>query len=122
MTENKIVTLVGKIETNTNSDLLIWEATADAHEFQTTLANFVVRIGEQFDPEDPERPDYVIKIIDRDGNTLESATNVDLVKMEHEATFGERHPYEVMQSIFKKAKRQALGVDKAIDKILSELQ
>ena len=122
MTENKLVTLVSKIETNTISDSLTWEATADQYEFQTTLANFVVRIGEQFDPDDPDHPDYIIKIIDRDGNTLESATNADLVKMEHEATFGRRHPYEVMQSIFKKAKRQALGVDKVIDSILSELE
>jgi hypothetical protein len=34
----------------------------------------------------------------------------------------ERHPYKMMVAIFKKAKRQALGVDKAIDNILSELE
>jgi hypothetical protein len=121
MAENKIVILVSKIETNTISNALNWEATAETNEFQTTLANFVVRIGEQFDPEYPEHPDYVLKIIDHDGNTMESTTNADLVKMEHK-TFGVRHPYEVMQSIFKMAKRQALGVDKAIDSILSELE
>jgi hypothetical protein len=122
MTENKLVTLVSKIETNTISNALSWEATAETYEFQTTLANFVVRIGEGFDPDDPEHPDYVLKIIDHNGNTMESITNADLVKMEHDATFGQRHPYEVMQSIFKKAKRQALGVDKVIDSILSELE
>jgi hypothetical protein len=121
MTENKIVTLVSKLETNTISNALIWEATAETQEFQTTLANFVVRICEQFDPEDPVHPDYIIKIIDSEGNVMESTTNVDLAKMEHK-TFGQRHPYEVMQSIFKMAKRQALGVDKAIDSILSELE
>ena len=122
MTENKLVTLVSKIERKTISDSLTWEATADQHEFQTTLANFVVRIGEQFDPDDVNNPDYVIKIIDRDGNTLESATNADLVNIDHGGTLGDRHPYEVMKSIFTKARRQALGVDKAIDNILSELE
>jgi hypothetical protein len=121
MTENKIVILVSKIETNTISNALTWEATAETNEFQTTLANFVVRIGEQFDREDPEHPDYVLKIIDQNGNTMESTTNSDLVKMEH-TTFGERHPYEVMKSVFMLAKRQALGVDKALDSILSELE
>ena len=92
MTENKLVTLVSKIETNTISNALSWEATAETYEFQTTLANFVVRIGEGFDPDDPEHPDYVLKIIDHNGNTMESITNADLVKMEHDAAFGQRHP------------------------------
>jgi hypothetical protein len=82
----------------------------------------VVRIGEQFDPSDVDHPDLIIRIIDNNGNVLESTTNTDLFKITRDGTIEERHPYEVMESIFKKAKRQALGVDKAIDSILSELE
>lgn len=122
MIENKLVELVSRIEKKTISDSLTWEPTADAHEFQTTLGNFVVRIGEQFDPSDVDNPDYVIRIIDNMGNVLESATNGELFKITPEGKIENRHPYEVMKSIFRKAKRQALGVDKAIDSILSELE
>ena len=122
MTQNKLMELVVRIEQKTMSDTLAWEATADQNAFQTTLANYVVRIREHNELDEPE-PDYEIKIIDKDGATLESISNVDLNNiykiMEPQP---KRHPYQMMVAIFKKAKRQVLGVDKAIDSILSELE
>jgi len=121
MTKNKLVELVSRIEKKTISNSLTWETTADQNEFQTVLASFVVRTREYYSFGETE-PDYEIKIIDGSGNILETITNGDLFNILKDETIEGRHPYTVMSSIFKNAKRQALGIDKAIDSILSELE
>ncbi|MEI7534919.1 MAG: hypothetical protein WCK57_11170 [Verrucomicrobiae bacterium] len=118
---DKLVELVSRVEKKSISDALAWEVTANPDEFQTILASFVVRIREHFEAGD-SLPDYEIKIIGANGNTLETISNGDLVNILHGNEIEGRHPYAVMKSIFTKAKRQALGVDKAIDNILSELE
>ncbi|HEY4416328.1 MAG TPA: hypothetical protein VGO57_11605 [Verrucomicrobiae bacterium] len=120
--EKKLLELVKRIENKTNSDALNWEKTAEQNEFQTTLANFVVRIREYYEYGEDD-PNYVIKIISSDGTILESISNADLYRIYNQLKDkeSEQHPYSMFVSIFAKAKRQALEVDKAIDNILSEL-
>lgn len=121
MNEQKILELVHKIRVKSESGGLKWEKTASENVFQATLGNFVIRISRYSSSETPD-PDYFISIIDKDGITLESIGDTEISRMQGTmAWFGGMPPFQVMESIFKHAKRQSLGVDKAIDDILSEL-
>ena len=120
MTEEKLVQLADKIEERSAAGTMRWEQTASNNEFQTTLSSFVIRIvcspGEN-------GIDYAIRLTDSNGEELESITDVELSKLTRKISRGvnSKGGFEVMESIFKNAKRQALGVDKALDDILSEL-
>jgi hypothetical protein len=121
MTEDKLIDLIQKVETKTATGGLKWDKTANDNEFQATLATFIIRI-QQF--EGRESTDYTLNIIDKDGVSLESVTDGDLYRMIQRSDafrHSELNGIDLMRSIFKNAKRHALGVDKAIDDILSEL-
>jgi hypothetical protein len=120
MTEEKLVQLADKIEERSAAGTLHWEQTAESNEFQTTLASFVVRIACY---RGNDGIDYAIRLIGSDGIELDSVTDVELTKLARKSPRDAfpKSGFEVMESIFKNAKRQALGVDKALDDILSEL-
>jgi S-adenosylmethionine hydrolase len=122
MTEEKLVELVRRIENKTAIGVLKWETTASENEFQTTLSSYVIQIQSKFSRDGDH--DFTLNIIDGFGNAIESVSDTELARMANE--FGllksSGESYRLMEKIFVKAKRQALGVDSAIDNILSELE
>jgi len=119
MAEEKLVELVQKVERKTAVGGLQWEETAGHEEFQTTLATFVIRIRQEMNS---QGFDYIISVVDSSGTTLESVSDGELSRIARSSeTLYSVNPYELMEKIFKNAKRQVLGVDRAIDSILSEL-
>ncbi|HWC61011.1 MAG TPA: hypothetical protein VHC44_15055 [Verrucomicrobiae bacterium] len=121
MTEEKIAEMVLKIDEKTAQTGLSWEKTTKENEFQAVLGRWVVRIREDYLPQD-DANDYTLSITDYNGTQLESLTDSDLVGIFKRVsnTLG-RNAYQTMRNIYKNAKRQAMGVDQAVDEILSEL-
>ena len=123
MTENKLIQLVKSIEKRTKEGALIWESTAANNEFQSTLASVVIRIRR--DATGDAGFDFVISLFDSNGAELESLSDRDLKKMLAKSAYayepGLSDAYELMESVFKNAKRKALGVDAALDQMLSDL-
>ena len=121
MTEEKLVEMVSKIDEKTSQTGLGREKTTNENEFQTILGRFVVRIREDYLPEQ-DGNDYTLTVTDNNGTVLESLTDSELANMlKRVRTNYIPNAFQVMRSIFKNAKRQAMGVDQAIDDILSEL-
>lgn len=99
--------LLEKIEKLTLSGALDWETTEHEYTYQTSFPNFSLRIF-------PDENDYVISILNYQGIILESATDRDLSSFLSDA-------FIKMKLIYESARGSALGTDKAIDEILTEL-
>jgi hypothetical protein len=120
MTDHKLLALVQKVEAKTSSGELRWEATTVENLFQATLSTSILQISETASPFAPA-PDFMLTILSKDGIHLESISDEALTKLSNEAELEAGYAYKIMGSIFREAKRQSLGVDKAINDILSEL-
>ena len=120
MTEEKVIALVHMVDARTGAGHLKWEKTATDFEFQTTLSSFVIRIGRFSTREEPDC--FVVSLVDKSGTELESISDRALMQMVSKTgMILQEGTYTLMERIFTNAKRQALGVDKAIDDILTEL-
>ncbi len=107
MNNTKILTLIHKLHDKTESGLMDWETTASSNKYLTNLSEYSVFISEEGD-------DYVLSIVDSWDDLIERISDPEL-KAE------ERNAYELMQSLFYLARRNARGADKAIDDILSSI-
>lgn len=104
MNNTKILTLINKLHEKTEAGKLDWEASASSNKFLTTLSEYSVGISEEGD-------DFVLTIADSWGNLVERMSDPEL-KEEDSGIF------ELMQSLYYLARRNARGADKAIDEIL----
>ena len=99
--------LFKKIEKLTLSGKLDWVPTEKYDVFQTSFPNFSLRIY-------PQADDYVISIFNSEGVELESATDEELSNFLNES-------YSKMRSLHAAARGYSLGVEQALDEILTEL-
>jgi hypothetical protein len=123
MNDIKLIELAQKISERSGvSPNLYWEKTPSEDEFQATLSKFVIQISRLAGRQSVE-PDYYLNILDKDGTVLESLSDAKLTEMLRVAgLIREGYTgYTILESIFTKAKRGALGLEKAIDSIISEL-
>ena len=118
MKEEKLVDLVRKIDAKTDSGELSWEKTVSDEEFQANLSNSLLRIRREYTGSTD--PDFVLTVLDKNGTELESISDAYLNRFWRRDIVPDT-AFAVMQRIFKAARRKALGVDKAIEGILSEL-
>jgi hypothetical protein len=118
MTESKLLELLSRIESKTMKGEMKWEATAEQEQFQTILANVILRI-------DLERVDFehvpTLTLVNKDGVVMESIQGAMLRDASSRAYNDEWLPARQLANIHKFARRQALGLDKAIDDLLSQL-
>ena len=115
MVPQRFIELIQKVEKKTKCGDLAWEATLEDKIFQVTLGSFILRIAEE-----PSQggPDYRLSILDSQGRVIDSASNVEFGNTEVPSSFV---PYFVLKEILDGARRSALGADKAIDSLLSDL-
>ena len=91
----------------TNNGSLRWEATAAEGVYQVSFPRFTVQISERGN-------DFVLTILNSEGTLLEEAADPEFQgKIEN--------PFSRMQQLYVNARRQALGVDAALDELLNEL-
>jgi len=117
MVDEKLWSLVVELEMRSRLQQLKWEATA-----KRCLPNNSWRVCNPYraGKSDLDLPDYVIKIINKEGQTVESASDAEFTHLKK--AFGEGfNPFFHMKNLFEAARRNALGGDTAIDSILSDL-
>jgi hypothetical protein len=104
----QVAALVFKLLELSQMDKVDWQETADEKAFLASVSKFVVTIGkEDFDP----RPDYLLRVADQTGKTLE------------DARVSRREPYYTeLESLYELARRRALHVDEALSDLLSSLE
>jgi hypothetical protein len=123
MTDLKFIELAKIIATRTSEGAMTWEETGSEDAFQATLSKYIIRIKSSPSEQVPDEWDFEITILNSDGARLESFNDTDLTQLLKKSGDGnDPNGYVLMREIFKNAKRNALGVDKALDDILKELK
>jgi hypothetical protein len=93
-----------------------WKETAEATVFQVSFATTTLQISTRWNQEAGE-PDYLVSLLNEVGTVVDSFSDNDLQdKLTPPGTWFRR-----MEGLFHSARRSALGSDKILDDILSEL-
>ncbi|MCF5044146.1 hypothetical protein GIW79_27235 [Pseudomonas sp. PA-7-1E] len=109
MSNSKIVRLIQGIVRQTNAGKIDWEVTETEDVFQASFPNYSIRLS--YD-ESNLGTDYWLTIMNGEGVVIESVSDVQ-IKTELEGS------YKIMEGLYSDARRVALGVDKALDDLLS---
>lgn len=110
MTNDKYYALVDRLISKTNQEAVDWKESGFPNGFQVSFPNYSLILSEQED--DVGSVDYVVRIIDSNGTVIDRFSDADL---------GGEY-FSRMSELYQRARRQSLGVDKALDEILSELE
>lgn len=109
----KLVTLISK---KTRDGELKWEATAREDAFQVAFPDYVVQIVRPLgQAEGEEITLYVLRILNARNIVIEEVMHYDLNE-----NFTDAHG--LMSELYAAARRQALGVEKALDTLLETLE
>ena len=111
-TNEKLWQLVKRLHQKTIEGTVPWEVSFKAT-YLAAFPKYGVRVSEIVKE---DSLDYVIELLDENGRVIESASDADLRDV---AAPGESYP--VMKELFVMARRRALGVDEALDDLLSSL-
>ncbi len=115
MSYPQMVYLVQKLYRRTDDGSVEWEATEIEGVFQAPFPEYTVRLSMQSpDGHVPGSEDYVLSIFDARGLEIEEVSDVDLAEDLADS-------YEVMRHLYRAARRKAMGVDQALDSLLSSL-
>lgn len=115
MSYEKIGRLLNNIHSSTSNGLVTWDESALNNAYELSFSKYSVRIcREGTGLIKGNEVNYHIQIINDEGDTIEDVTDQDL---EHVI----QNPVYMMKEIHDIARRQVLGVEKALDDILDEL-
>jgi hypothetical protein len=116
MDTKKIEGLIVMLREKTVSNKVNWQKTTRVGSYLATFPGYSITISTRQRQQEND-VDYIISIFDADGVLVESTDDV-VLKQQNDKF----NAYVVLGEIYDVARRKALGVDKAIDKILSELE
>jgi hypothetical protein len=110
MSYPKLIELVKKLQQVTSTTGLNWKTTEAEGVFQASLADYTVRLDMRRSRM-ADGDEYFVSIFNWGGELVEELGDEDAEGM-----------FPVMKELYELARRQALGVDKAIDSILKDLE
>jgi hypothetical protein len=116
MTEQKIYNLMIKLLARTRAGDLTWEGTTSDEAYLTSLATFSVKVSQVWDDYGRES-NILLSISDSGGRAIEGSRDDELADKLHDPAVR-----VMMRDLYTEARRAALGVDAALDKLLSELE
>jgi hypothetical protein len=111
---SKMGRVVRLVRDRTNSNELDWQTTARKGVYQTAFPDMAIQARQRANADFPQIMDVVIAIQNEEGETVEEVTGDDL-----SGDFD--NPNRVLEEIYEGARRQALGVDSALDSLLEYL-
>jgi hypothetical protein len=109
MVNEKLAAIVSQLATKTETGQIVWAPTEKDKVFQAAFARTTVRLS--WEPPAKIR----VSIYNEEGTLIDTATDEEL----NGATL--ITPYTTMKELFEQARRQAMGVDAALDGLLEEL-
>ena len=110
-TQGKVFTLLQRLHDKTGAGGIIWEATPARRTFQAAFTNLIVKIS------DEGNDNYSLAIYDEAGTLIEEMSDRELALVSPNVVA----PFTLMCSLYSMARRQALGVDAALDALIGEL-
>ena len=111
---NKVQSLVEKLIERTDQGKVGWEITEESIIYQATFPSYSVRIAERTFPTRDDN-EFVLTVYDDQGQTIDVVTESSL------ESSGFRNAHERLEELHRAARRQARGVDRAIEELLAEL-
>ncbi|ULO25242.1 hypothetical protein [Methylocystis sp. SB2] len=115
----KQMKLVNKLVELTNAGELEWKQSVKNDVFQLSLRDNTIMI--KLNHDDFDIPDVEIDLINGDGQLVESFTDSNL-RADNESPEEMRDKwYSLMSDLYESARRIALGADKVLNEILSDL-
>lgn len=114
--EDKARMFVEKVCAKTIAGELKWEKTPKTGVFQTGIARLVVLFSLQ---EKQNVKMYQLELLDENGEVVDSYTDETFERSE--VALSPNSLFKRMGTAYERARRQAMGVDRALDAILEEL-
>lgn len=116
MSDERSILLVKKIASLTEAGKLSWERMPSRAGLQLRVSIGDTTITLRSKDGYSNQPDIVLSVIDDTGAVVESFSDVDIQD-------DEKFPdsFDVMENMFNRAKRIALGTDKVISNLLTDL-
>lgn len=111
MSYRKLAMLLDALYDKTNSGAIGWDESAHSNSYETSFPNYSVLLNND---KSQGRDVFILYIIDANGDVVEEASDADFSEF-----IGD--PYSKMKDMYETARRQAKGVDQALDEILKEL-
>lgn len=116
----KQMKLVQKLADLTRVGSLEWKPSVKNDVFQLSFRDNTIRIGQNVLPGFEGARDIQIQLINGEGELVESFTDVDLENdIENPRPPGNWYP--LMSDLYESARRIALGAEKVLDELLSDL-
>ena len=113
MASNKIGKFVELLYRKTIENTQRWGKTATANEFTTAFPNYSVTISPYVD--DWNSTSFRIFIYNSDGEMIDDITQGDVADQL-------KNPSDIFRELYEHARMQAMGVDAALDEMISDLE
>lgn len=112
---DRLSTLVRLLDEKTQAGVVFWEKTGEDGIYEAVFDAFNLKIYKRLNPVDYKaQEDIYIGIYDQVGTLLDEVTDLEIESSLSDA-------YERMARIYQLARRRALGVDRAIENIIAQL-
>jgi hypothetical protein len=128
MASKKYGSLVRRLVDKTNRNELGWRESPMPEVYQVSFSRYSLKISEV---QEARQDSYVISVLNSDGTVIDSFSDADLdvkpdqlglIRTEFSNQLTVNIPFSaLLRDLYQKARRQALGADKALDEILNEL-
>lgn len=114
MSYPKLAQLVTKLAKLTERGRITWEPTSVRDQYQVSFSDYSVLLSTTTTD---LAEDIVVTVVNSEGEIIESVRDPELVDF-----FSPQTPYSVMAEMYGIARRQAMGVEGALDSILNDLE
>ncbi len=115
MENEKLWALIRKLKARTLEDRVAWEGTTRENAYQAAFPGYSIVISNVAD-EEWGRDDYFLSIYDTEGRLVEKVSDAQL-----DAGMAKKEAHGLLGEVFDAARRQALGVDEALDAVMLAL-
>jgi hypothetical protein len=110
----KLVVMLAK---RTAGGHVAWEETNEENVFQAAFPGYAVRVAAK---DEEDGVSYTVHLHNESGQLIEEIRSVDIREDDSRGAYQEA--YELMRSLYEGARRRAMGVEEALDQILSKLE
>lgn len=115
MANIKLAKIIAKLLERTKVGSVTWEETGGREVFQAAFPGYTIQVFSKDNEDEPDQLDYVVRIVNEEGKVLEEVADPELRDVMEK-------PLETMKELYTLARRSALGVDDALNRILSSLE
>ena len=120
MANPKIIDLIKVLAYNTSEGKIAWKKSTEEGVFNATLKDYSVQVSTSLgwdEMAEAEYTAYLVRLFDSDGELIAEFTPSNFER----GDLDDRYPYSTFEDLYGNARSIAMGIDKAVDAILSQL-